>query len=314
MPIAARTALLITNPASRRGFPLHEPARHALRDAGILCDAVLTEQAGHAAMLAKTLAHQYDLVFTLGGDGTAMEVIGALAPNGPPVGILPGGTGNLLARALGIPLTVRRAISALLAGAITHIDLGRLVEQGQGGGESPVPILQRRFAIGVGVGIDATMIAETSAQWKRRVGIAAYVAVAARAILRQDRFAVKVTTADRVIERTASAVLIANFGSLLNNLITLGDGIRYDDGILNACIFDPRTLGDAIRIMRRLLLRDFRHDPAMSYLAGDLITVETDPPRIAQADGDIIGTSPFSVVTEPFAGCIIIPHRQITRQ
>jgi diacylglycerol kinase (ATP) len=302
-----RTALLITNPASRRGFPLHEPARHILRNAGILCDAVLTEQPGHAAMLARTLASQYDLVFTLGGDGTAMEVIGALAPNGPPVGILPGGTGNLLARALGIPLTIRRAIPALLAGDITRIDLGHLDPN------DSVPD-GRRFAIGVGVGIDAAMIAETSTRWKQRLGIAAYVVVAARAILRQDRFTVRVTADGQVLERRASALLVANFGVLLNNLITLGDGIRYDDGVLDACLFDPQTFGDAVRIMRKLIFRDFRPDPAMSYLSGKRLAVETDPPRIAQADGDIIGKSPFSVVTEPLAGCIIIPHRQITRQ
>jgi diacylglycerol kinase (ATP) len=306
MTPSAKTALLITNPASRRGLALYEQTRQAMREAGIFCDAVLTEHPGHAATLARTLAPQYDLVFTLGGDGTAMEVIGALAPNGPPVGILPGGTGNLLARALGIPLAIRRAIPVLLAGDVTRIDLGRL-EEGKGEHD-------RRFAIGVGVGIDAAMIAETSPQWKRRIGISAYVVVAARAILRQDRFTVRVTAGDQVIERSASAVLIANFGSLLNNLITLGENIRYDDGLLNACVFDPQTFRDAVRIMWKLILRDFRPDPAMSYLAGSRITVETDPTRIAQADGDIIGTSPFSVVTEPLAGCIIIPHRQITRQ
>ena len=307
MPVVAKTALLITNPASRRGFRLHEPAREVLRQAGVLCDAVLTEQPGHAAKLAKTLAPQYDVVFTLGGDGTAMEVIGALAPGGPPVGILPGGTGNLLARALGIPLTIRRAVPALLRGDVARIDLGVLVNPEAGE-------LGRRFAIGIGVGIDAAMIAETSTQWKRRVGIVAYVVVAARAILRQDRFTVRVTTERETIERQAAAVLVANFGSLLNNLITLGDGIRYDDGVLNACIFDPQTFPDAVRIMWKLLLRDFRPDPAVSYLAGERLTVQTDPPRIAQADGEIIGMSPFSVVTEPLAGCIIIPHRQINRQ
>jgi diacylglycerol kinase (ATP) len=293
--------LLIINPASRRGLHLQAVACQAMRDAGVLFDAVLTEQPGHAATLASTLASQYELVLTLGGDGTAMEVIGALISQGPPVGILPGGTGNLLARALGIPLNVRKAIPALLNGTVTHIDLGRL----QNG---------RHFAIGVGVGVDATMIAETSLHWKRRIGITAYVAAAARAVLRQDRFLVQVNADGRCIERHTSMVMVANFGTLLNDLITLGEGIRYDDGILNACLFDPLDFGDAVRIMWKLITRDFTPDPAMDYLSGQHIGIVTDPPRLAQADGDIIGTSPFAVVTAPLAGCIITPHRQINRQ
>lgn len=293
--------LLITNPASRRGLHLQAVASQTLREAGVLYDAVLTEQPGHAATLACTLASQYDIVLTLGGDGTAMEVIGALAPHGPPVGILPGGTGNLLVRALGIPLNVRKAIPALLNGTVTRIDLGRL----QNG---------RHFAIGVGIGIDAAMIAETTPGWKQRFGIAAYVAAAARAILRQDRFLVHVDADGRCVERHASMAIVANFGTILNNLITLGADIRYDDGILNVCLFDPLTFWDAVRIMWKLITRDFSPDPAMEYLSGRQITVSTDPPRLAQADGDIIGTSPFSVVTDPLAGCIIVPHRQINRQ
>ena len=158
------------------------------------------------------------------------------------------------------------------------------------------------------------MIAETSLQWKRRIGISAYVAAAARAVLRQDRFLVQVTADGHRIERHASMVLAANFGTLLNDLITLGEGIRYDDGVLNACLFDPLNFGDAVRIMWKLIVRDFTPDPAMDYLPGQDISIVTEPPRVAQADGDIIGTSPFTVVTAPLAGCIIIPHRQINRQ
>lgn len=294
-------ALLIVNPASRRGKRLHEPALDELRRSGVDCDAVLTEKAGHAAELARALAPKYDAVFTLGGDGTAMEVIGALSPDGPPVGVLPGGTGNLLARALGISLNVRRAARQLLYGQISRIDLGRLDDG-------------RRFAIGVGVGIDAAMIAETPTHWKRRIGVAAYIVVATRAVLRQDRFTVTVSADGEKLTRQASAILVVNFGALLNNLITLGEGITHDDGVLNVCIFDPERFSDALRVMRKLIFRDFRPDRAISYLAGRHIEVATSPPRIAQADGELLEPTPFAVVAEPRAGCIIVPHRQINRQ
>lgn len=292
-----RRVLLIANPASRRGGRLHHRATATLRALGLECDTVLTEYAGHAGEAAEELAHRYDALFTLGGDGTAMEVIGAVAPWGPPVGVLPGGTGNLLARALGIPLRLVPAVRALAAGAEARVDLGRL-DTG------------RRFAIGTGVGIDASMIATTSNAWKRRVGVLAYVIAGTGHVLRRERFRASVTVDGSVTECWASVVLVANFGVLLNGLITLGDNIRYDDGVLDVCIFDPRTLADSLRISRKLLARDFSADSAMAYLRGSNISIRTDPPRLAQADGELIGLTPFSITTEPLAARLLVPQSQ----
>src|SRR3954471_22715046 len=80
--------LMIVNPASRRGDRIRRRALKAFADAGVECDVVQTEAPGHATTLAKTHAHKYDAVFTLGGDGTLMEVLGALAHQGPPIGVL----------------------------------------------------------------------------------------------------------------------------------------------------------------------------------------------------------------------------------
>src|SRR4029079_19425238 len=124
---------------------------------------LLTERPGHAAELASTHGGGYDAVFVLGGGGTVMEVAGALAEQRMmiPIGVLAGGTGNLVARALGIPLSIDTAVPALLDGNMLRTDLGRL-DTG------------RRFAIAAGVGIDAAMIAETPGWLKRRLGVLAY--------------------------------------------------------------------------------------------------------------------------------------------
>ncbi|HEX2781265.1 MAG TPA: diacylglycerol kinase family protein, partial [Gemmatimonadaceae bacterium] len=157
-----RRVLLVANPASRRGARLRRAALKAFAESGILCDEMLTKHPGHGGEVAAELAPKYDAVFTLGGDGTAMEVIGALAHTGHPVGVLPGGTGNLLARALGTPLLMRRAVRALLRGEVQRVDLG-VLDDG------------RRFAFAAGVGIDSWMIQGTPAWLKRRIGVAAYV-------------------------------------------------------------------------------------------------------------------------------------------
>jgi YegS/Rv2252/BmrU family lipid kinase len=292
-PIAS--VLLVVNPAARGGVRAEPAAVRAFAAAGVRCEVARTERAGHGALLAAERHAGFDAVFTLGGDGTAMEVVGALARTGRPVGILPGGTGNLVARTLGVPLAVARAVPALLAGEPADVDLGRL----PGG---------RCFAFAAGVGVDARMIDETPATLKRRLGVSAYALYAARAVLRREEFLARVTVDGAVIERRASAVMIVNFGAVLNDLIRLGPGISQDDGRLDLCVFSPRSMRDAARIMWRLLRKDFRDDPCVLYRAGCEFVVETEPPRPAQADGELLGLTPFSVVVEPRAARLLVPR------
>ena len=238
------------------------------------------------------------MVFVLGGDGTVMEVAGALAGTATPVGVLAGGTGNLVARALGIPLSVRRAIPVLLDGTQLAIDLGRF-DSG------------RRFAVAAGVGIDAAMVAETPAWLKRRLGVLAYTMMGARAavraVLRRDFFHARVVIDGTAYERPAAAVMIANFGAVLGRRITLGPGIRTDDGLLDACVFSPRSLRDALRISGRMLRANFASDPCLLYARGRDILVETTPALPWQADGDLMGVTPFHVVAEPLAVRMLVP-------
>src|ERR1019366_1487034 len=102
--------------------------------------------------------------------------------------------------------------------------------------------------IGMGVGLDATMIAYAPGPLKRRIGFFAYVLAAGRAFVRLEKFTVRLTVDGETVEQLASAVLIANFGAVLNDLIAFGDGIRRDDGLLNACIYSPGNRIDAMRI------------------------------------------------------------------
>ena len=288
--------LLIVNPASRRAARLRYKAEKALQNAGIEYDVMPTEAPGHATSLARNHAHKYGAVFTLGGDGTVMEVLTALAHHGPPVGVLAGGTGNVVARTLGIPLNPRRAVPLLLAGDEAKLDLGRL---GDG----------RRFAIGVGVGLDATMIAEAPTRLKKRFGFMAYVIGGYKAVLRNQQFALRLTIDGQLYERRASAVLIANFGAVLNNLISFGDGILYDDGLLTACVFSPANFRDSLRILWRMMRKDFRDDPCLFYKSGREFQVETIPNMPSQADGELLHGTPLSASVDPLAGTVLIPKR-----
>ena len=296
-PRRIERVLLIVNPASRRASRIRQRAERAFAKAGVACDVMPTEAPGHATTLARNHAHKYSAVFTLGGDGTVMEVLSALAHQGPPVGILAGGTANVVARTLGIPVNPARAVPLLLYGDEAQLDLGRL---GDG----------RRFAIGVGVGLDATMIAEAPARLKKRFGFMAYVVGGYKAVLRNQKFALRLTVDGQLYERQASAVLIANFGAVLNNLIAFGDGILHDDGLLTACVFSPANLWDALRILWRMLRKDFRDDPCLFYKSGRDFRVETSPGMPSQADGELLEGTPLSASVDPLAGTLLIPKRK----
>ena len=109
------------------------------------------------------------------------------------------------------------------------------------------------------------------------------------------------------MERTAAAVMVANFGTVLSNLMTLGPDIRSDDGLLDLCVFSPDRVSDAIRVAWRLLRKDFRDDAALLYRAGRQFRIECDPPQVYQADGEVLGTTPFSARVEPLAAKLLVP-------
>jgi diacylglycerol kinase (ATP) len=226
-----------------------------------------------------------------------MEVIGSLAHTGIPVGVLPGGTGNLVARALGVPLSVRAAVPALLAGEVASVDLG-ILRSG------------RRFAFSAGVGVDARMIAETPPGFKRRFGVPAYALYAARAILWRHPFIVRAVVDGETIERQATAVMLANFGTVLSDLIALGPGIKEDDGALDLCVFSPRGLADALRLVWRLHRKRFEDDRCLLYRRGRHFHVSCEPAQVLQADGEVLGHTPFEAQVEPLAARLLLPPRR----
>lgn len=295
------TALLVVNPASRSGTRTLDSVLRALRGAGIACDVAETNAPAHATALVRERLHAdlhaFDAVFALGGDGTAMEVATALAefPDAPPLGILAVGTANVLARTLGIPVSPLAAVTALLDADEVAIDLGRIA-----GGPA--------FAIGLGIGLDASMIAGASVMLKKRVGYLAYMWSALRAGLRLERFRARIVVDGAVHELETSSILVANFGMVLGDLVCFGEDIGHRDGMLDVCVYSPRTLRDATRILWRMVFGGVGGDRCVRIIRGREIRIETDPPRPMQADGELLRLTPVDISVEPNAVRILVPR------
>lgn len=274
---------------------MQSPAIAAFRRAKVAVDVIVTTAPGHGGRVAAEHAEEYDLIFTLGGDGTAMEVINALSGTERSVGILPGGTGNILSRTLRIPSDIRRAVPALLSGTRRRIDLGVFPDG-------------RKFAIAAGTGVDAAMIAGAPPEARRQFGVLAYLASATNAMLKPSPFTLRADVDGNIIERdNCIAAMIVNVGIMLDGLVELGPGIRPDDGGLDLCVFSARNLGDAATVVGRLVVKDFREDRMMTFARGQRIVIETQPAKPVQADGEMLGMRPLAAVIAPLAAPLLVP-------
>lgn len=290
-----RQALLVVNPAARGGRSAEAEALAAFTAAGVTANVRRTTAPGDAARIAAEEAGE-DPVFVLGGDGTVMEVVGALVGRGTAVGILPGGTGNQLARHLGIPLHVGRAVRALIGAVSTTLDLGRLSEG-------------RYFSLTAGFGLDAAMIAGADPRAKRRFGVAAYVWSAARALPGVQSFPVQVEADGQVFEREAALAMVANVGAVMDGRFGLGPGVTPDDGWLDVCVLSAAGLQDGLALAWRMARRDFRPDPRMLFVRARQVRIEAPAGVPAQADGELLSAPILEAAVVPGAARFLAPGR-----
>lgn len=239
-----------------------------------------------------------DVVLAAGGDGTVRAVSEAIAGTGVPLAIVPSGTGNLLARNLGLPLGDPTAMVRAALGANTaSIDIG-WAHLTRPGGE----ITRHAFVVLGGMGLDATMIANTNPDLKRAVGWVAYVDGAARALVRAQPFRVsyRVDTHRRRTARVQS-VLFANCGALPAG-IALIPGASITDGRLDVAVIQPAGWLGWVGVGRKVwwhnsvLRRRARgrrgragRDQSVHYLRGDQADVVAEIAQPVQLDGDEFG-------------------------
>ncbi|MEJ7833393.1 MAG: diacylglycerol kinase family protein [Nocardioides sp.] len=220
-----------------------------------------------------------DLVIVCGGDGTVREVCAELAGTGIPVGIVPAGTGNLLARNLDIPLYIRAAIDIALTGQDRAIDLVRVSGDG---------IEDSHFMVMAGMGFDAAIMEGVNEDIKNRVGWLAYVLSALKSLMFPwTSVQVSVDGGEPTTHR-ARTVVVGNVGYLQAGMPLLPDA-AIDDGQLDVVIIYPRRFLSWLPIVWRVLAKRARTDDTINRMTGQsvVITAAGDTPR--QLDGDSIG-------------------------
>jgi diacylglycerol kinase (ATP) len=250
------------------------------------------------AMTRQAVTEQVDLVIAAGGDGTIRYVADGLAHSGIPLGLVPAGTGNLLARNLDLPLEEVDAIEVALDGQLRVVDLVKITVDDR----EP-----EHFAVMAGIGVDAMIMEETDEDLKDNVGSAAYFVAAGKAL---GRLPVRMTVqldSNRPVRRHAMLCVIGNVGTLRGNL-TLIPGASPDDGLLDLYIASPRRFRHWIKLALRLITRRPKKDDQVDQHTGKTVRIIIDGKDDYQLDGDVVGesTTLFAEI-QPGALAICVP-------
>ncbi len=279
-----RAAALIYNPTAggRRALARRDAALQGLAAAGWHARLLPTGGPGHATMLAREAAAQsLAAIFVLGGDGTVREAakgLLGLAGSAPPLGILAGGTTNVLARELGLPLDPARAAGESAFWSARPFDVGLY-------GEEP-------FLMMVSAGLDAAALANQHSWLKRRLGRLGVVAQGLAAWWTYDFPALTLSTAGESWKATFAAVSnISRYGGSFK----LAPAAKVDDGRLELVSFSGTgrlatlAFAAAVATGRHLRRPDVRALPVTN------VTLNGPRGLRVQADGDLLAPPPGPV-------------------
>jgi diacylglycerol kinase (ATP) len=267
---------------------------------------------GDAETLAAELAGEVDVLVVFGGDGTVHEVANGLPlpGRGPLVALLPAGTGNDLARAIGMPPDPVAAAAELADARPRPLDLlecgpGRGTSgRGRGhpavAGSAQVAVGPRRAANGINAGFAAAATDVLPRRVKKALGPAAYLVGGVRAGINPPTWPARVEVDGRVVEGEALAVVVGNGGSFGGGRWLIPDA-DVGDGLLDVLVV-PAAVSKAK--LARHLARDHRLPGDLPRLRGPEATVATDMP--CRLDGEPAPT-PGSVTVIPAAWQVFAP-------
>lgn len=233
-----------------------------------------------------------DLLLVWGGDGTVRRCLDAVAGSGVPIGILPAGSANLLARNLGVPEELGAALDIAMNGSIRTFDVGVL------NGE--------RFAVMAGTGFDAVIMREADDR-KEQLGRFAYLVSGLKATKTDRVRATIYVDGDRWIDGRVSCVLIGNVGTVTGGLEVFPDA-RTDDGELEIGVVSADGPWDWARVFARLIRGKADRSSLVRTTRGRLVEVRLARKSPYQVDGgDRKPTDRLEISIEPSAVDFRVP-------
>jgi diacylglycerol kinase (ATP) len=255
-----------------------------------------------------------DLVAVYGGDGTVAEVAGGLVGTRMPLGILPGGTANVMSVELGIPGHFADALALMCRPdpALRAVDVGQ--------------VGNHTFMLRLSMGLEAKMVAGTDRLMKDRLGTLAYAFSALRAIAAPEVATYEFELDGEQIEAEGIACIVANSANLGTPGLRLASDVDVSDGVLDVFVVKNADFSTWLTVIGSLL-SSFPDQLGAEPLSGDPVDIEqlergvrhwqardihikTSPSIEVQCDGDMIGETPIDVKIIPGAVHVIVPREE----
>ncbi len=285
-------ALVLVNPAAGRGHTRRTLERVRRLCAELGADVEDTASVEDAQQRARQAAEAgCARVIAVGGDGTAHYVLNALAGTGTALGLIPIGSGNDLARNLGLPRDAEAAARLALTGPVRRVDLAR--------------VAGRWYACVASFGLDshANRIAN---QHTRLRGTAIYIYAMLRTLFEWHMPQVNITSDGGEFRGPMMLAAVANAASY-------GGGMRIAprasmaDGLLDLCLVRDMSRLKLLRCFPEVFSGKHLRHPEVTYFQATRVRVEADRPLDIFADGEFVGHTPADVELHPGALRVVAP-------
>lgn len=285
---------IIANPVAGggRGQRMADSLLQALRSRGAATELMVTGARGDARRFSAM--EGADAVVSVGGDGTAHEIVNGLKGQSTRLAILAVGTANVVARQFRLPLKAEPLADLVLAGKTTRIDLG--LKDGE------------RFILGAGAGLDAAIVAKVEGSRKRTSSLLRWVGPSISTVLGYTYPPIRAIVDGEVVTESAHYAIVGNC-VMSAAVFPATPHARTDDGLLDVCLLHDlgplkcATLAFAVFSPRFTQRRD------VIYRQGRQIRLEPAGPQgvLLQVDGDPGGNVPVDFGVEPAALELLVP-------
>ncbi len=289
---------IIINPASGKEDSILPVINETMHKAGIEWEAFITHKTGDATRYAKNAVNDgIDALAVYGGDGTLTEAINGLIGSAVPLAILPGGSANVMAKELGIPLDLEEACGLLsqFPVRLKAIDVGKFDE--------------RYFAVGISFGYGADLVKGADRLTKNKIGILSYVLAAVSAIRKTRKAVYHLNIDGQEYDIGGLTCLIANTGNLGFTTVSFDKHIDVSDGFLDIVVLRKANLNLVKLAVLTLLKRERPHNlELVKHWQGKNISISSRPKQTVQCDGEVIENHLLKINVLPGAISVMVPN------
>ncbi len=290
-----RRALLVVNAKSRSGEAAAKQIREELEGRGFAVTPLDCDTPDKTSALIARDGPAYDVIVVGGGDGSMNAAARGVVDAGRPLGLVPTGTANDLARTLDIPADIPEACRIIAEGEVRQIDLGE--------------VNGRLFFNVASIGLSAELAKSLTSEIKQRFGKLGYLITALKVLARARPFRVRIRSADRTCRALTLQVAIGN-GRYYGGGNVIEQDAEIDDGRL-----DLYSLEFSRAWRLALMLRSFRAGEHGAWsevraMSGHEFEIRTRRPRSVNADGEIVTKTPATFRLLPRAISVIAPPKQ----